>query len=106
MCRGLTPSQSAELENIGGHVDVKNFDEGEVHVNGLQAHPAKGSQEEVVQGGGNSHTEAVHPPRGQPGVDQKHQVQAQQGQGQVDQDLRRVVSAKLADQKNGIIGRK
>lgn len=43
------------------------------------------------------HTESIYSPGGQPGVDQKHQVQAQQRQGKVDEDLRRVVSPKLSE---------
>lgn len=50
-----------------------------------------------MQRGRYSHTEAVYTPGGQPGVDQKHQVQAQQCQGEVDEDLRGVVSAKLPE---------
>lgn len=43
-----------------------------------------------------SHTESVYTPGGQPGVDQKHQVQAQQRQGEVDEDLGGVVSPELS----------
>lgn len=93
----LTPSQNAELEDIRGHVDVKYFDKRKIHVNGLQAHPGERRQEEVLQRGRYRHAEAMKTPRSQPGVDQKHQVQAQQCQGEVDEDLRGVVSTKLSD---------
>lgn len=93
----LTPTQSTELEDVRGHVDVEDFDKCEIHVNGLQSHPGEWRQEEVVQGGRYSHAETVQTPGRQPGVDQKHQVQAQQRQGEVDEDLRGVVSTKLSE---------
>lgn len=48
-----------------------------------------------MQRGGCGDTEGVQTPGGQPGVDQEHQVQAQQRQAEVDEDLRGVVSTKL-----------
>ena len=45
----LTPSYSAELEDVGRNIDVEDLDQGEVHVYGLQAHPGERSQQEVVQ---------------------------------------------------------
>lgn len=45
------------------------------------------------------HAESVDTPGGQPGVDQEHQVQAQQRQGQVDEDLRGVVSPELSERQ-------
>lgn len=47
-----------------------------------------------------SHTESIYTPGGQPGVDQKHQVQAQQRQGEVDEDLGGVVSPELSETEN------
>lgn len=55
-----------------------------------------------MQRGCNGHTEAIQPPGGQPGVDQKHQVQAQQRQGEVDEDLRGVVPTKLSEKETEI----
>ena len=49
-----------------------------------------------MQRGRHGHTEAVQTPGGQPGVDQEHQVQAQQRQGEVDEDLRGVVPTELS----------
>jgi len=49
-----------------------------------------------MQHGGHSHTKAVQAPRRQPGVGQKHQVQAQQRQREVDEDLGRIVSTELS----------
>lgn len=42
-------------------------------------------------------TEPIYAPRREPGVDQKDQVQAQQSQGQVNEDLRRVVPTELPE---------
>lgn len=47
-----------------------------------------------------SHAESIYTPGGQPRVDQKHQVEAQQRQGKVDEDLRGVVSPKLSEMEN------
>lgn len=56
-----------------------------------------------MQGGGHSHAERVQIPGGQPGVDQKHQIQAQQGQREVDENLRGVVSTKLSKRDIDIV---
>lgn len=93
----LTPTQNTEFEDVRGHVDVKDFYKREIHVNGFQAHPGERRQQEVVKQGGGSHAETVEPPGGEPGVEQKQQVEAQQSQGQVDEDLRGVVSPELSD---------
>lgn len=93
--RPLTPSHHAELEDVRRHVDVKDFDQGEVHVNCLQSHPGERCQEEVVQCRCHGHTEAPHLPGGQPRVDQKDQIEAQQRQRQIEEDLRRVVTTQL-----------
>lgn len=98
--RDLTPTQDAEFEDVGGHVDVEDFHKCKIHMNGFQSHPGERRQEEVVKQGGRSHTQAINAPGGQPGVDQKHQVQAQQRQGQVDEDLRGVVPPKLSETEN------
>lgn len=50
-----------------------------------------------MQCGGCSDTQGVQTPGGQPGVDQERQVQAQQGQGEVDENLRGVVPTKLPE---------
>lgn len=99
---GLTPSQDTELEDVRGHVDVEDLHQCEVHVDGLQPHPGEGGQQEVVQQGRCGHTQAVHAPGGQPGVDQKDQVQAQQRQGEVDEDLRGVVSPELPEEGKNV----
>lgn len=96
---GLTPSHSTELEDVRRYVDIEDLDQSEVHVNSLQSHPGEGGQEEVVQRGGCSHTQSVQAPGGQPGVEQEDQVQAQQGQGEVDEDLRGIVPAKLPERR-------
>lgn len=95
--RRLTPSQDAEFEDVRGHVDIKDLHKCKIHMDGLQSHPSEGRQEEVVKQGRGGHAESVDTPGGQPGVDQEHQVQAHQGQGQVDEDLRGVVSPKLSE---------
>lgn len=69
-------------------------------MNGFQSHPGERCQEEVVKQERCSRTESIYTPGGQPGVDQKHQVQAQQRQGKVDEDLRGVVSPKLSETEN------
>lgn len=43
------------------------------------------------------HAQAPHSPGGEPGVDQEHQVEAQQRQRQVDEDLRGVVLPELPE---------
>lgn len=45
----LTPSYNAELEDVRRDIDVEDLDQGEVHVDGLQAHPGERGQQEVVQ---------------------------------------------------------
>ena len=58
-------------------------------MDGLQAHPGEGSQQEVVQepGGGDAEAHSVRV-EGQPTIHQEHQVQKQQSHTQLDQDLR------------------
>ena len=91
----LTPAKDAELSNVGGHIDIEDLDQGKVHVDGLQAHPSEGGQQEVVERGSSRDAQSVAVEGRQPGVEQEHQVQSKQGQGQVDQDFRGVVSAQL-----------
>ena len=93
--QALTPSQSTELQDVGGYVDIEDFHQGEVHVYCLQAHPRKGGQEEVVHGDRHGPAEDRATERWQPGVEQKYKVKSFQSQCQVQQDLRRVVSAEL-----------
>lgn len=50
-----------------------------------------------MQRGCYGHTEGVQTQGGQPGVDQEDQVQAQQGQREIDEDLRGVVSTQLPE---------
>ena len=99
--RSLTPSHDAELEHVRGHVDVEDLDQGQVHVDSLQAHPGEGGQQEVVQGAGHAHTQAVHGPGGQPGVEQEHHIEGEQRQRQVDEDLGGVVTTQLPGRETG-----
>lgn len=79
----LTPSQGTELEDVGGHIGVKDLHKCKIHVDGLQSHPGEWCQQEVVQCACCRHTEAIETQGGQPGVHQKCQVQAQQRQREV-----------------------
>lgn len=95
----LTPSDGAELQHVRRDIGVEDLDQREVHVHGLQAHPHEGGQDQVVQGGGRGHGEAVAGEGGEPGVEEEEQVEAQQGKRQVDEDLRGVVAAQLPVQR-------
>lgn len=64
----LTPSDDAELEDVSAHVGVKDFDQSNVHVDGLQTHPGEGGQQEVVQEDGNRLTQPIAFQAGQPAV--------------------------------------
>lgn len=44
-----TPSSKSDLEHEAGDVGVEHLDNGYIHVNGLQCHPGKGRQEEIMQ---------------------------------------------------------
>lgn len=52
----LTPSDEAELEDVSAYVGVEDFDQSDVHVDGLQPHPGEGGQQEVVQEDGDGET--------------------------------------------------
>lgn len=52
----LTPSNKAELEDVSAYVGVEDFDQSDVHVDGLQPHPGEGRQQEVVQEDGDGET--------------------------------------------------
>lgn len=52
----LTPSDKAELEDVSAYVGVEDFDQSDVHVDGLQPHPGEGGQQEVVQEDGDGET--------------------------------------------------
>lgn len=62
---------------------------------GLQAHPGERGQHEVVEQGRRGDAQAVVGEGREPRVEQEHHAQAQQGDRQVDEDLRRVVATDL-----------
>lgn len=64
----LTPTDDAELEDVSPHVGVKDFDQSDVHVDGLQTHPGEGGQQEVVQEAGHGLTQPIVFQAGQPTV--------------------------------------
>ena len=66
--RSLTPSHDAELEHVRGHVDVEDLDQGQVHVDSLQAHPGEGGQQEVVQEHRHRHAQPIGVHAGEPAV--------------------------------------
>lgn len=74
---------------------MEDLDQGQVHVEGLQAHPGEGGQHEVVEHGRRGDAQAVVGEWREPGVQQEHHAQAQQGEWQVDEDLGWVLSPHL-----------
>lgn len=90
--RRRTPADEAELEDVRRHVGIEDFNKGEVHVHCLQEHPGERGQQEVVLSGCHGNTEGGQPKRGEPGVDEKNEVKAEQSDGEVQQDLRRVIT--------------
>lgn len=93
---GLTPAHGAELEDVSAYVGVEDFHQSDVHVNGLQAHPGEGGEQEVVQEDGGRHAQPLAPAQvGQPAVQQEHHVEEEQRRAQVHQDLRRVVAPQV-----------
>lgn len=64
----LTPADDAELEDVSSDVGVEDFDQSDVHVDGLQTHPGEGRQQEVVQKHGHRHTRPLSVQTGQPAV--------------------------------------
>lgn len=55
----LTPSSSAELEDVSGHVGVEHLNQSKVHVHSLQTHPDEGGQHEVVKGNSSCDAQAI-----------------------------------------------
>ena len=97
-CPSLTPSHHAELQDVSAYVRVEDFDQSDVHVDGLQPHPGEGGQQEVVQQDGRSRAQPlVVDHAGQPAVQQEHHVEEQQGRAEVHQDLRRVVAPQFPE---------
>lgn len=96
----LTPADEAELEDVSADVGVEDFDQRDVHVDGLQAHPGEGGQQEVVQDDGHGQTQPVGVQAGQPAVQQEDHVEEQQRGAEVHQDLGRVVAPQFAEGGN------
>lgn len=93
----LTPSDDAELEDVSAYVGVEDFDQSDVHVDGLQTHPCEGGQQEVMQQDGHGETQPVDVQTRQPAVQQEHHVEEQQRRAQVHQDLRGVVTSQFPE---------
>lgn len=92
----LTPSHDAELEDVSAYVGVEDFDQSDVHVHRLQAHPGEGGQQEVVQQDGCRYAQPLAVDHtGEPAVQQEHDVEEQQRRAQVHQDLRRIIPAQF-----------
>lgn len=65
---GFTPADDAELEDVSAYVGVEDLDQSDVHVDGLQAHPGEGGQQEVVQQHGHGQAQPAGVQAGQPPV--------------------------------------
>lgn len=74
---GFTPADDAELEDVSAYVGVEDLDQSDVHVDGLQAHPGEGGQQEVVQQHGHGQAQPAGVQAGQPSVQQEHHVEEQ-----------------------------
>lgn len=92
----LTPSKSTKLKDVGRNIDIKDFYKSQVHVDRLKSHPSKCGQKEVVKNGSHCNTQAIVIKWSQPRVNQKEQVETQQGPWEVDKDLRWVISSQLS----------
>lgn len=92
----LTPSDDAELEDVSAYVGVEDFDQSDVHVDGLQTHPGEGGQQEVVQEDGHWQAQPIGFQTGQPAVQEEHHVEEQQGCAEVHQDLGGVVTPQFS----------
>lgn len=64
----LTPADDAELEDVPPDVGVEDFDQGDVHVDGLKAHPGEGCEQEEVEEDGHGYTQALHIEGSQPAI--------------------------------------
>lgn len=56
----LTPSHDAKLEDVSPDVGVEDLDQGNVHVDGLQAHPGEGREKKKMQKNSNCHTQSLN----------------------------------------------
>lgn len=92
----LTPSDDAELEDVSAYVGVEDFDQSDVHVDGLQPHPGEGGQQEVVQKDGHGEAQPLAVQARQPAVQQEDHVEEQQGRAEVHQDLGGVVAPQFS----------
>lgn len=52
----LTPPNNAKLEDVSPYVRVENLHQGNVHMDGLQAHPGEGCKKEEMQKDRHCHT--------------------------------------------------
>lgn len=71
----LTPPDDTELEDVSAYVGVKDFDQSDVHMDGLQPHPGEGGQQEVVQEHSHQLAQPVASQAGQPSVQQEDHVE-------------------------------
>lgn len=95
--RHCTPADEAKFEDVGRHVGIEHFNKGKVHVHCLQEHPGERGQQEEVLGGCHGNAEGGQPKGREPGVNEENKVEAEQSNGEVQQDLRWVITPQLPE---------
>lgn len=70
------PASQGEPEHVAWHIAIEDLHQGQIHVHGLEPHPSKGDQQEVVKepGGGDAEAHSLRV-EGQPGVRQEDQIE-------------------------------
>lgn len=91
----LTPSNNAKLKDVSAYVRVENLHQGNVHVDGLQAHPGEGCEKEEMQKDRHRHAQPLHLVRRQPAVQKKHHIEEEQWRAEIHQDLGGIVPSQL-----------
>ena len=82
-----TPAHKAQLQEVVAEVGVKDLDDKQVEVEGFQAHPGEGTEQEVVEDGPPGPAGSVGPLQALPHIEEEGQIQEKQADAQGHMDL-------------------
>lgn len=82
-----TPAHKAQLQEVVAEVGVKDLDDEQVEVEGFQAHPGEGAEQEVVEDGPPGPAGSIGPLQALPHIDEEGQIQEKQADAQGHMDL-------------------
>ena len=82
-----TPAHEAQLQEVVAEVGVKDLDHEQVEVEGFQAHPREGTEQEVVEDSPPGPAGSFGPLKALPHIDEEGQIQEKQADAQGYMDL-------------------